>query len=41
MKDLRPMGYDMRLYAGDGGSPVCVQRQYEYHRVDPLPRRAG
>lgn len=33
MKDLRPMGYDMRLYAGDGGiACVLVQRQYEYHQ---------
>jgi FkbM family methyltransferase len=42
MKDLRPMGYDMRLYAGDGGiACLLVQRQYEYHqgsvhcRVEP------
>jgi FkbM family methyltransferase len=42
MKDLHPMGYDMRLYAGDGGiACLLVQRQYEYHqgaihcRVEP------
>lgn len=33
MKDLRSMGYDMRLYAGDGGiACLLVQRQYEYHQ---------
>jgi FkbM family methyltransferase len=40
MKDLRPMGYDMRLYAGDGGlACLLVQRQYEYHQ-DPVHCRA-
>lgn len=40
MKDLRPLGYDMRLYAGDGGiACLLVQRQYEYHQgpVDCRP----
>lgn len=32
VKDVSPLGYDMKFYAGDGGVACClVQKQYEYH----------
>lgn len=37
LRDLRPLGYDMRAYCtGGGGSYIFLQKQYELHRKDVL-----